>query len=178
MTEILDPEYRQILRLHNANSDPSTESNATGTIPKPVTKRHYFTDLEALQPYAAPDMLLPKDEVQFVLHESDWYQTLTATHKMLVDHQLSIVSYELNRFHKNSAADKRLDLTFVMQNVKLQQVLSNLGFYVSGGGMLEQIPQMLRATGCAKHQEEGVKQKRPHLALPHQDNPRGAHVFH
>lgn len=175
--EILDPEYYRILRLVNAIADESKTSKSTkslitskhlATTPKHAPKRHYFTNLEAQQPYVWPPQEYapeqPKDEVQFVLRDSNWYKNLSATHKMLVDHQLAMISNELNRFHSISAADKRLDLTFVMQNFMLQQVLSNLGFYISDAGMLEQLPQMLRASRSL--QQPDVARSFPPFDMP------------
>lgn len=83
------------------------------------------------------DSIKPRIEIHTVLRSSNWYKELSSSQQQIADEQLAILLDELNRFHANPIANKRLNTQFIKQNVHLQQMLSHLGVYVTCKGMLE-----------------------------------------
>lgn len=171
--EDLDPEFQQIVNTVNAISDEKDKKTQKRSSKRTqpavlvteatrqssyVPKIDLYTTKTSQQPFPVMETapLTPKDEVPFILCESDWYKSLSPMRKRLVDRQISIVTKELNRFHTNSSANKCIDLTLLAQNVLLQQGLCNSGYYISDAGILEQIPKILRKPGFIQQHENDL----------------------
>lgn len=59
----------------------------------------------------------------------------------MVNQQLAIVSTELKKFHADPSENKIFDLKFIIQNQLLQEVLTNLGIFISEDGEFVQLDQ-------------------------------------
>lgn len=59
----------------------------------------------------------------------------------MVNQQLAIVSTELKKFHADPSENKIFDLKFIIQNPLLQEVLTNLGIFISEDGEFVHLDQ-------------------------------------
>lgn len=73
-------------------------------------------------------------DIQNILQKSNWYKDCSSKQKIMVNQQLAIVSTELKKFHADPSENKVFDLKFILQNPLLQEVLTNLGIFISDDG--------------------------------------------
>lgn len=81
-------------------------------------------------------------DIQNILQKSNWYKDCSSKQKIMVNQQLAIVSTELKKFHADPSENKIFDLSFILQNQLLQEVLTNLGIYISDDGEFVQLDQL------------------------------------
>ena len=74
----------------------------------------------------------------------------------MVNQQLAIVSTELKKFHADPSDNKIFDLNFINQNPLLQEVLTNLGIFISDDGEFVQLDQTTGMSGKAGGQSQGL----------------------
>lgn len=80
-------------------------------------------------------------DIQNILQKSNWYKDLSSKQKIVVNQQMAIVSTELKKFHADPSENKIFDLNFINQNTLLQEVLTNLGIFISDDGEFVQLDQ-------------------------------------
>ncbi|KAL5283110.1 ZC3H6 family protein [Megaselia abdita] len=80
-------------------------------------------------------------DIKTYLPSSDWYQNLGSKHKIMVNQQLALVSTELKKFHKDSTPNKIFDMSFILNNQTLQQMLTNLLIFIDDDGQIHRIEQ-------------------------------------
>lgn len=80
-------------------------------------------------------------DIQNILQKSNWYKDCSSKQKIMVNQQLAIVSTELKKFHADPSENKVFDLKFILQNQLLQEVLTNLGIFISEDGEFVQLDQ-------------------------------------
>jgi hypothetical protein len=73
-------------------------------------------------------------DIQSVIHKNNWYKDLSSKQKIMVNQQLALLSMEMKKFHQDSNPDKVFDLSCVVTNNVLQDVLLNLGIYIDDSG--------------------------------------------
>lgn len=109
----------------------SANSNATSsTTPSVLTKQ------SSTQPQRSVHL-----DIQNILQKSNWYKDCSSKQKIMVNQQLAIVSTELKKFHADPSENKIFDLKFIIQNPLLQEVLTNLGIFISDDGEFVQLDQ-------------------------------------
>lgn len=112
---------------HLVNSS-TTQATATATAPSVLNKQS--------QPQRSVHL-----DIQNILQKSQWYKDCGSKQKIIVNQQLCIVSNELKKFHADPSENKIFDLTFINQNPILQEVLTNLGIFISDDGEFIQLDQ-------------------------------------
>lgn len=80
-------------------------------------------------------------DIKTYLPTSEWYQNLSSKHKIMVNQQLALVSTELKKFHKDTTPNKIFDMSFILNNQTLQQMLTNLLIYIDDDGKIHRIDQ-------------------------------------
>lgn len=80
-------------------------------------------------------------DIQTILQTSDWYKNLSSKQKIMANQQLAHLSGVLKKFHADWAPNKVFDLSIVMQNPVLGQVLTNLGIYIDENGQFVKFTQ-------------------------------------
>uniref|UniRef100_A0A1B0AIZ9 Uncharacterized protein n=1 Tax=Glossina pallidipes TaxID=7398 RepID=A0A1B0AIZ9_GLOPL len=73
-------------------------------------------------------------EIRNLLQKSEWYKNLNSKFKIMVNQQLALVSTELKKFHQDPSPNKIFDISFIVNNSTLQQILTNLGIYIDDNG--------------------------------------------
>ncbi|XP_005185582.3 protein suppressor of sable [Musca domestica] len=73
-------------------------------------------------------------EIRNLLQKSEWYKNLNSKFKIMVNQQLALVSTELKKFHQDPSPNKIFDISFIVNNQTLQQILTNLGIYIDDNG--------------------------------------------
>lgn len=73
-------------------------------------------------------------EIRNLLQKSEWYKNLNSKFKIMVNQQLALVSTELKKFHQDPSPNKIFDISFIVSNTTLQQILTNLGIYIDDNG--------------------------------------------
>jgi hypothetical protein len=73
-------------------------------------------------------------DIQSVIHKNNWYKDLSSKQKIMVNQQLALLSMEMKKFHQDPNPDKVFDLSCVVTNSVLQDVLLNLGIYINDSG--------------------------------------------
>lgn len=86
-------------------------------------------------------------DIQNILQKSNWYKDCSSKQKIMVNQQLAIVSTELKKFHADPSENKIFDLNFINQNPLLQEVLTNLGIFISDDGEFVQLDQTTGLSG-------------------------------
>lgn len=113
---------------HLINSN-TAQSNATA-VPPPSSV------LNKAQPQRSVHL-----DIQNILQKSNWYKDLSSKQKIIVNQQMAIVSTELKKFNADPSENKIFDLKFINQNPLLQEVLTNLGIFISDDGEFVQLDQ-------------------------------------
>lgn len=80
-------------------------------------------------------------DIKAYLPSSEWYQNLSSKHKIMVNQQLALVSTELKKFHKDTTPNKIFDMSFILNNQTLQQMLTNLLIFIDDDGQIHKIEQ-------------------------------------
>lgn len=80
-------------------------------------------------------------DIQTILQTSDWYKNLSSKQKIMANQQLAHLSGVLKKFHADWTPNKVFDLSVVMQNPVLGQVLTNLGIYIDENGQFVKFTQ-------------------------------------
>lgn len=80
-------------------------------------------------------------DIKTYLPSSEWYQNLSSKHKIMVNQQLALVSTELKKFHKDTTPNKIFDMSFILNNQTLQQMLTNLLIFIDDDGNIHRIEQ-------------------------------------
>lgn len=80
-------------------------------------------------------------DIQNILQKSNWYKECSSKQKIMVNQQLAIVSTELKKFHADTSENKIFDLKFIIQNQLIQEVLTNLGIFISEDGEFVHLDQ-------------------------------------
>lgn len=80
-------------------------------------------------------------DIKTYLPSSEWYQNLSSKHKIMVNQQLALVSTELKKFHKDTTPNKIFDMSFILNNQTLQQMLTNLLIFIDDDGQIHRIEQ-------------------------------------
>lgn len=131
MSTVSDPRRQRIdprrPNAHLINSSNSTQSNVTATAPSVLNKT---------QPQRSVHL-----DIQNILQKSNWYKDLSSKQKIIVNQQMAFVSTELKKFHADPSENKIFDLKFINQNPLLQEVLTNLGIFISDDGEFVQLDQ-------------------------------------
>lgn len=83
-----------------------------------------------------------KLQISTILRNSNHYNDLSSSQKMVVNDVLAELTKELKAFHANPMSNKIFDPSFITQRPKLQQILIGLGVFVSGDGEFEDIKDM------------------------------------
>ncbi|XP_061392526.1 protein suppressor of sable [Musca vetustissima] len=78
-------------------------------------------------------------EIRNLLQKSEWYKNLNSKFKIMVNQQLALVSTELKKFHQDPSPNKIFDISFIVNNQTLQQILTNLGIYIDDNGEVAHI---------------------------------------
>lgn len=78
-------------------------------------------------------------EIRNLLQKSEWYKNLNSKFKIMVNQQLALVSTELKKFHQDPSPQKIFDISFIVNNQTLQQILTNLGIYIDDNGEVAHI---------------------------------------
>lgn len=73
-------------------------------------------------------------EIRNLLQKSEWYKNLNSKFKIMVNQQLALVSTELKKFHQDPSPNKIFDISFIVNNQTLQQILTNLGIFIDDNG--------------------------------------------
>lgn len=107
----------------NANTPAASTTTASSTLNKAHPPRSVHLD------------------IQNILQKSNWYKDLSSKQKIIVNQQMAIVSTELKKFHADPSENKIFDLKFINQNPLLQEVLTNLGIFISDDGEFVQLDQ-------------------------------------
>lgn len=88
------------------------------------------------------EMAGPKKlQISTILQNSQHYNELSSSQKMVVNEVLAELTKELKAFHANPTLNKIFDSSFITQRPKLQQVLIGLGVFVNNEGDFEEIKQ-------------------------------------
>lgn len=132
ISTISDPRRQRVdprrPNAHLINSN-STQSNASAAAaPSSV--------LNKAQPQRSVQL-----DIQNILQKSIWYKDLSSKQKIIVNQQMAIVSTELKKFNADPSENKIFDLKFINQNPLLQEVLTNLGIFISDDGEFVQLDQ-------------------------------------
>ncbi|XP_046801913.1 protein suppressor of sable [Lucilia cuprina] len=109
-----DPRSAATANASNSNSIASGSSNAAGGQKQNV-------------------------EIRNLLQKSEWYKNLNSKFKIMVNQQLALVSTELKKFHQDPSPNKIFDISFIVNNQTLQQILTNLGIYIDDNGEVAHI---------------------------------------
>lgn len=80
-------------------------------------------------------------DIQTILQTSDWYKNLSSKQKIMANQQLAHLSGILKKFHADCQPNKVFDLSIIMQNPVLGQVLTNLGIYIDENGQFVKFTQ-------------------------------------
>ncbi|XP_037035416.1 protein suppressor of sable-like isoform X2 [Bradysia coprophila] len=156
--DILDPRLRKIFSQRPAESTKfsSQESspNANKAEPSPDSSSKQRVDPRRRNApndaaVETPDALatLPTNpastnlDIQTILQTSEWYKNLSSKQKIMANQQLAHLSGVLKKFHVDWTPNKVFDLSIVMQNPLLGQVLTNLGIYVDENGQFVKFTQ-------------------------------------
>lgn len=110
----------------------SANSNATQNATAPILNKQITP--------TQPSRLVHLD-IQNILQKSNWYKDCSSKQKIMVNQQLAIVSTELKKFHADPSEHKIFDLKFINQNPLLQEVLTNLGIFITDDGEFVQLDQ-------------------------------------
>ncbi|KAM7346382.1 suppressor of sable RNA-binding protein isoform 1-T4 [Cochliomyia hominivorax] len=78
-------------------------------------------------------------EIRNLLQKSEWYKNLNSKFKIMVNQQLALVSTELKKFHQDPSPNKIFDISFIVNNQTLQQILTNLGIFIDDNGEVAHI---------------------------------------
>lgn len=116
---------RQDPRCRNKSATSNKLPQATKTVPSSTTTttNNFFPDIKTFLP------------------SSEWYQNLSSKHKIMVNQQLALVSTELKKFHKDTTPNKIFDMSFILNNQTLQQMLTNLLIFIDDDGQIHKIDQ-------------------------------------
>ena len=160
--EVLDPRLRRILSLKEGDSTKGNEvtlqspdhqiddgvnitiesnvSSSVAVAPRLDPRRKFMEDNKVIdQQNVAQSVTSANLDIQCVLRKSDWYKDLSSKQKIMVNQQLALVSTELKKYHQDKCPDKIFNLSFVIQNPMLQQVLTNLGIYIDEDGQFVEL---------------------------------------
>lgn len=80
-------------------------------------------------------------DIQTILQTSDWYKNLSSKHKIMANQQVAHLNGVMKKFHSDWTPNKVFDLSIVMQNPALGQVLTNLGIYIDENGQFVKFTQ-------------------------------------
>lgn len=111
---------------------PSLSMNSSSAVPSDPRKRRAQE-----QEMAGPKKL----QISTILQNSQHYNELSSSQKMVVNEVLAELTKELKAFHANPTLNKIFDSSFITQRPKLQQVLIGLGVFVNNEGDFEEIKQ-------------------------------------
>lgn len=129
LEEVKDPRLRRIFSDEKMCS-PDKAS-------KPLSTMHANRRDPRLKP--VPSSLSEINEkIQIALVMSVWYNNLPADKQVLANEQLDSLKLKLSHFHSNKTSDKKFDLSFVRQNILMQQVITNLGLHIDDAGLIQQ----------------------------------------
>lgn len=158
--DILDPRLRKIFSQRPAEStkftsqelspnsnkaEPATDSSSSKlridprrrNAPNEATSETLDAVVVPANPVAASNNL----DIQTILQTSDWYKNLSSKQKIMANQQLAHLSGILKKFHADCQPNKVFDLSVVMQNPVLGQVLTNLGIYIDENGQFVKFTQ-------------------------------------
>lgn len=111
-------------RCRNKNAGEIKLSKVSSTVVTSATASHLFI----------PD-------IKTFLPSSEWYQNLSSKYKIMVNQQLALVSTELKKFHKDTTPNKIFDMSFILNNQTLQQMLTNLLIFIDDDGQIHRLEQ-------------------------------------
>lgn len=137
--------------IASALSSPSESLARPRMDPRSDPRRAAASNKISTATNPAPTVLNPSNaqrslqlDIQNILQKSDWYKDCSSKQKIMVNQQLAIVSTELKKFHADPSDSKIFDLAFISQNSVLQEVLTNLGIFISDNGEFVQLDK----SGC------------------------------
>jgi hypothetical protein len=90
-------------------------------------------------------------DIQSVIQKSLWYKDLSSKQKIMVNQQLALLSTEMKKFHQDQNPDKVFDLSFIVVNQYLQDVLLNLGIYIDDSGNFIEINDETESNNFSKN---------------------------
>lgn len=157
--DILDPRLRKIFSQRPAEStkflsqELSPNANKTETACDTPTKQRIDprrrnapsdtanTEIADVLAVTTNPVATNNLDIQTVLQTSDWYKNLSSKQKIMANQQLAHLSGVMKKFHADWAPNKVFDLSIVMQNPVLGQVLTNLGIYIDENGQFIKFTQ-------------------------------------
>lgn len=157
--DILDPRLRKIFSQRPAEStkflsqelspntiktEPAADSSSKPRIDPRRRNTPNDTGSETSDVLAVPTNPVSTSnnlDIQTILQTSDWYKNLSSKQKIMANQQLAHLSGVLKKFHADWVPNKVFDLSIVMQNPVLGQVLTNLGIYIDENGQFVKFTQ-------------------------------------
>lgn len=170
--DILDPRLRKIFSQRPAESikftsheNPSNTNKAESTSdfsskqridPRRRVNTNETTNetSNALTVATIPVSTSNNLDIQTILQMSDWYKNLSSKQKIMANQQLAHLSGVMKKFHSDTAPNKIFDLSIVMQNPVLGQVLTNLGIYIDENGQFVKFTQTNQQTSPMQQQQQ------------------------
>lgn len=127
--DIKDPRLR---RIYFADNNRASEAFST------INGKRLDPRLKHVPDSLADITKKNNQKIQIALVVSDWYNNLPQDQQVLTNIQLDSLKFQLNNFHSNKTSDKKFDLSFVRQNILMQQVITNLGLNIDDNGLIQQ----------------------------------------
>lgn len=110
-------------------------------------------------------------EIRNLLQKSEWYKNLNSKFKIMVNQQLALVSTELKKFHQDPSPNKIFDISFIVSNQTLQQILTNLGIFIDDNGEVAHIENDNEELGDTALQQQTELGGKANLNLPNLSQP-------
>uniref|UniRef100_A0A1I8PKI5 C3H1-type domain-containing protein n=1 Tax=Stomoxys calcitrans TaxID=35570 RepID=A0A1I8PKI5_STOCA len=157
-----DPRTSERASDPRSQSDPRAASDPRSSASDPRRNDPRSTGSESSSNAANPAGGQKQNiEIRNLLQKSEWYKNLNSKFKIMVNQQLALVSTELKKFHQDPSPNKIFDISFIVNNQTLQQILTNLGIFIDDNGEVahlesdgdesrETSPQRQDMTGNAK----------------------------
>lgn len=110
-------------------------------------------------------------EIRNLLQKSEWYKNLNSKFKIMVNQQLALVSTELKKFHQDPSPNKIFDISFIVSNQTLQQILTNLGIFIDDNGEVAHIENDNEELGDTALQQQTDLSGKANINLPNLSQP-------
>lgn len=142
----LDPRLRRILCI----KDDSSDSDSPKLLP-PVTLK-LENPAPRVDPRRKKDAALPTAplvnplvkstnlDIELIVQVSDWYKDLSSQQKIMVNQQIAFLVGEVKKYHQDPSPDKIFDVSIVLSNQFLQQILQKVNVLLNMDGQFEEMP--------------------------------------
>jgi hypothetical protein len=132
-----DPRLMKLFGLQETPEEPPPTAAVKTPLPTGLSsdpRKRKLQEAEATGP--------KKLQITTILRNSNHYNELSSSQKMVVNEVLAELTKELKAFHANPMPNKIFDNSFITQRPKLQQILIGLGVFVGPDGEFEDIKEM------------------------------------